>query len=252
MNAADWMVWRLSRQAGPSDVIVVGVATPLALCAAFVARELNPRVTVIVGGAFDPDLHDIAETVHDPASLPGRSRGVLGQEALLNHVQQGTFMLQFVSPAQIDSRGQINTVRVAGSGGSRWLAGPLAIPDISAGVGRLVAYRAEHSRRVLVDTVDHVTGSASARSGDDWRGRYQLSGTGVQTIVTATAEMVWGGDGFAVTGLNDNQSLDEVREGCGFDLGNAIEEAAVPKEFLDLLEVIDPSRVRDLEARLPA
>ena len=249
MNAADWMVWRLSRQARPTDVIVVGVATPLALCAALVAREVNPRVTVVVGGALDPDLHDIAETVHDPASLPGRSHGVLGQEALLNHVQLGTFMLQFVSPAQVDSHGQINTVRVSTSGGSRWLAGPLAIPDISAGVGRLVAYRAEHSRRVLVDTVDHVTGSASARSGHGWRSRYRLTGAGVQAIVTSQAEIGWDGAGFSVTGLRDATTLAEVRDGCGFDLGDEVEEATPPEGFLDLLDSIDPSRVRDLEAR---
>ena len=64
--------------------------------------------------------------------------------------------------------------------------------------------------------------------------------------------MAWGGDGFAVAGLNDNVSLDEVREGCGFHLGDVVAEATLPEGFLDLLDVIDPSRVRDLEARLPA
>lgn len=248
MKVADWMVWRMTRRARPADVIVVGVATPLALCAAMIAREMDPTVMVVVGGAVDPDAHDIAETVHDPATLPGRSRGVLGQEALLNHVQHGTFTLQFVSPAQIDGAGQINTVRVETSQGSLWLAGPLAIPDIFAGVGRLVAYRAEHSRRVLVDTVHHVTGSASAGPNAQWRERYGLPGAGVQAVVTAKADIGWDGTGFSVAALHEGVTLAEVREGCGFELGDSLETSVPPANFFELLEKIDPSRVRDLEA----
>ncbi len=246
MRVADWMVWRLSRQAAPGDVIVVGVATPLALCAAFVARATVPGVRVMVGGAVDPEPHDIAETVHDPASLPARSHGVLGQEALLSHLQRGTFTLQFVSPAQIDASGQINTVRVTTPGGSRWLAGPLAIPDITAAVGRLAAYRAEHSQRVLVPQVDHVTGSGQQPAG--WRQDYRLAGHGVQTIVTSQAEMAWNDGQYEVTSLAPGTSLADVRAGCGFALSDAVEAASPPDSFGELLESIDPSRVRDLEA----
>lgn len=246
MRAADWMAWRMCRQAVPGDVIVVGVATPLALCAALVAREMIPQVTVLVGGAVDPELHDIADTVNDPASLPARSHGVLGQEALLAHVSRGSFTLQFVSPAQIDAAGQINTVRVETSAGSRWLAGPLAIPDITAGVGRLIAYRAEHSPRVLVPHVDHVTGSGHRPHG--WRNRYRLSGSGVQGIVTSRADIGWDGSGFSVTALHEDASLHDVRQDCGFELGDSVEDSKPPDSLFELLDSIDPSRVRDLEA----
>ena len=158
MNPADWIVWRLVRNVKPGDRIVVGVGTPLALCAAVIGRELHYDVQLVVGGAYQPHLADIASAVNRPEQLPGLSHGVLGQEMLLEHVQRGAFSLQFVSPAQVDARGRLNTVAVAGR---RWLAGPLAIPDVSVGVQRLIGYRAEHSRRVLVDRVDHVTGAGT-------------------------------------------------------------------------------------------
>ena len=251
MNTADWMVWRMSNLARAGDVIVVGVATPLALCAAMLARATTPDVRVVVGGAVDPEPHDIAETVHDPGSLPARSSGVIGQEALLAHVQRGSFTLQFVSPAQVDGSGQMNTVRVGPPDRSKWLAGPLAIPDISGCVGRLVAYRAEHSPRVLVEVVDYVNGSATVVGIAGWRDRYHLPGAGVTAVVTSLAEMVWSGDGFAVTALGPQaSSLEAVREQCGFALQDSLETSPPPRA-LDLLEAIDPSRVRDLEVGVP-
>jgi len=227
MDAADWMVWRLTSYVRPGDTIVVGVGTPLALAAAMVARELIDDVVVLVGGAVDPEPHDIAETVHDPPSLPARSAGVLGQQALLQRVQRGDAAVQFVSPAQVDGAGRFNTVMVEVEGARRWLAGPLALPDTAAHVDRVVAYRSTHGTRFLVDAVSHVTGG------------------GLAGVVTGVADIRFGDDPPQVAGAT--VGFDVVAAGCGFGLVDRITTTDASELFVAALELMDPGRVRDLE-----
>ena len=230
MRTSDWMVWRLVSHVRPNDVIVVGVGTPLALCAAMVARELIDRVRVLVGPAVDPEPHDIAETIHDPSSLPGRAAGVLSQRSVLGLIQRGDVDVQFVAPAQVDGGGRFNTVAVETPGGPRWLAGPLALPDTSLLLDRVVAYRADHSPRFLVGRVDHVTGG------------------GLAGVVTSAADIRFGSTPSAVA-IAPGASLEEVREGCSFELGDAVESGAPSPGLAEALERVDPQRMRDLEVR---
>lgn len=225
MQGSDWMVWRLVTHVQPHDVVVVGVATPLALCAALVSRELVDGVRVLVGPAVDPEPHDIAETMRDPASLPGRSAGVLGQRAVLAHIHRGDVHVQFVSPAQVDGSGRFNTVAV----GRTWLAGPLALPDTSVLVRTVVAYRAAHTARFLVDEVAHVTGA------------------GLAGVVTSLADIRFNSDGPAAVAVAGGTSFEDVRANSGFDIGDGVNPTHPPAGFTEALERIDPSRVRDLE-----
>lgn len=231
MERSDWMVWRLTTHVQPGDVIVVGVATPLALCAAMVARELVEDVRILVGPAVDPEPHDIAETIHDPASLPARSAGVLSQRGVLGHIQKGDIDVQFIAPAQVDGAGRFNTVAVETPGGRRWLAGPLALPDTSILLSRVVAYRAAHSPRFLVEEVDHVTG------------------TGLTGVVTSMADVRFAGDGADVAAVTPGSSFEDVKSGCGFELSDTSVVADPPTGFAAALDEIDPQRVRDLEVR---
>ena len=77
-----------------------------------------------------------------------------------------------------------------------------------------------------------------------------MAGSGVQGIVTSKADIVWGGSGFSITALNADVSIAEVRDGCGFELSDSVKESTPPDSLFELLESIDPSRVRDLEARV--
>lgn len=231
MRTSDWMVWRLVSHVRPNDVIVVGVGTPLALCAAVVARELIDGVRVLVGPAVDPEPHDIAETIHDPSSLPGRAAGVLSQRGVLGLIQRGDVDVQFVAPAQVDGEGRFNTVAVETPGGPRWLAGPLALPDTTLLLDRVVAYRADHSPRFLVGRVDHVTGG------------------GLAGVVTSAADIRFGSRPPGTVAIAPGASLEEVREGCSFELGVALEGGDEPPALAAALERLDPQRMRDLEVR---
>ena len=106
---------------------------------------------------------------------------VLGQRDLLSLLQRGAFTLQFVSPAQVDDGGAINTSRVRTAEGWRRLPGCLALPDTAVLAGRLVAYRVEGGERFRVPQVDHVTGLGADEA---TRRRWGLAGRGVVAVVT--------------------------------------------------------------------
>jgi acyl CoA:acetate/3-ketoacid CoA transferase beta subunit len=243
-EVADALTWSLACQCRPGDVLVVGVATPLAAAAGMLARELLvPDLTVIMAASVNPATHDVAESLTDPAAAARRAAGTLTQAEILDAIQRGRVTLQFVSPAEVDAEGRINTNRV----GDRRLPGALALPDVAVLVGRLVAYRAGHSPRFLVPRVQYVTGRAG----------------GVRTIVTDKAEIALGAraggagatargaTGARIVALQPGATLDEARAGCGFELaGEPTRNEPLPDEARQLLDrVIDPHEVRLLEIR---
>lgn len=216
--------WALARECRDDDVLVVGVATPLAAAAAMLARELvAPDLTVIVGGAVDPPTMDVAVLLSDPPAVCSAAPAVLGQRDLLTLLHGGAMTLQFVSPAQVGADGAVNTSRVrTATGGWRPLPGCLALPDTTALVGRLVAYRVEGGPRFAVDHVDYVTGVGTDPA---VRGRWALPGRGVVAVVT--------GDGRRSTGSAAWEPLEST-----------------PADADVLLDrVIDPHGVIELETR---
>ena len=230
-EVADALTWSLARQCRPGDVLVVGVATPLAAAAGMLARELlTPDLTIIMAASVNPKTHDVAESLTDPAAAARYAPGTLTQAEILDAIQRGRVTLQFVSPAEVDAEGRINTNRV----GDRRLPGALALPDVAVLVGRLVAYRAGHSPRFLVPRVQYVTGRAG----------------GVRAIVTDKAEIALEG-GPRLVALQPGATEQEARDGCGFELaGTPIENEPLPDDARELLDrVIDPDEVRLLEIR---
>jgi glutaconate CoA-transferase, subunit B len=227
---ADALTWSLARRCRPGDVLVVGVATPLAAAAGMLARELLvPDLTIIMAASVNPRTHDVAESLTDPAAAARLAPGTLTQAEILDAIQRGRVTLQFVSPAEVDARGAINTNRI----GSRRGPGALALPDVAVLVGRLVAYRAEHSPRFLVPRVQYVTGAPG----------------GVRAIVTGTAEIELGPP--RLTALQPGASLEDALD-CGFELdATSVRDAdPMPDAARDLLDnVIDPYEVRLLEIR---
>ena len=192
VSPAELIVWTLARQVQPDDVVVVGVATPIAAAAALLARALlAPTATVIVAATIDPLLHAVSAPMLEPESLDSLGVGTITQAELLDQIQRGRVTLQFVSPAQVDGQGRLNTSRVARADGShRRLPGGLATGDIAVLIGRLFAYRSAHSPRFLPATVDFTTGVGHA-NGAAWRMERGLPGTGVQGIVTDMATLAW-------------------------------------------------------------
>jgi glutaconate CoA-transferase subunit B len=173
-----------------------------------------------------------------PELLVQSAVGVLPQADILDAIQRGRVTLQFISPAQVDGHGALNTSRVrAPDGRMRRLPGSLATADIACLIGRLVVYRLAHTPRFLTDAVDFVSGAP---------GR-------VDAIVTSRAVIERIPGGFRLAAVHEGEDVDEVRAGCGFALavdGPVLTTEPPPAEALRLLrEEIDPHGTRRLESR---
>lgn len=233
------VTWCLARQCRPDDVMVVGVATPIAAAAGQLARALlHSELVYIEAAAVDVAQHDVATAMVRPEGIAADAVGVYAQAQILDTIQRGRITLQFVSPAQVDGRGALNTSRVRGpDGGLRRLPGGLATADIARLMGRLVVYRLGHERRFLAEQVDFVTGAP---------GR-------VAAIVTSAAVIEWDGGRFRLASVHAGSTVDEVVAGCGFALDVPASVPATeppPDEALRLLrEEIDPHGLRRLESR---
>ena len=235
----DRIVWALARTCRPGDVLIVGVATPIAAAAAQLAREvLVPDLMIIEAGAVDPDRHDIAQAFVSPEQVAKNSAGVMTQNEMLETLQRHRVTRQFVSPAQVDGAGRLNTSRVRDTNGNLTrLPGGLATADVAALVGNLVAYRADHSPRFLPASVDFVTGGAGHVAG----------------IVTSKAVLAHDGVQFRVASIHPGVDAAEVAIGCSFPLAVTGSEPFTeepPAEAIELLRtVIDPHGICRLETR---
>jgi acyl CoA:acetate/3-ketoacid CoA transferase beta subunit len=232
------LVWCLARRVRPDDVLVVGVATPLAAAAAHLARAvLHPGVTIVEAAAVGVAEHDVADAFVRPDDVARSAVGVLTQAEILDAIQRGRVTLQFVSPAQVDGRGALNTSRVRAADGTlRRLPGGLATADVSQLVGRLVAYRAGHSPRFLPERVEFVTGAP---------GR-------VEAIVTDAAVLEWRDEGWRLASVHEGVTVEDAVSGCGFPVdtaGCSTTEPPPPEALAVLRERIDPHGLRRLETR---
>lgn len=233
------IAWSLARCCRAGDVLVVGVATPLAAAAGQLARELLvPGLTLIEAAAVDVAPHDVVTPMVRPEVVAAEAVGVYTQAEILDAIQRGRVTLQFVSPAQVDGAGNLNTSRVRASDGTlRRLPGGLAHADVACLIGRLVAYRASHERRFLPERVDFVTGAA---------GR-------VATIVTSAAVLDWDGERFRLASLHEGVAREEAVARCGFALHVPdrvpLTEPPPPEALRLLREEIDPHGMRRLETR---
>lgn len=251
---ANRMIWALARQCRADDVAIVGVGTPIATAAVLLARAvLVPDLTVIVAASVDPRPHDLAGPMISADAVARLAVGTYSQADILVAIQRGRVTLQMISPVQVDWTGALNTSRVPTPDGTlRRLPGGLATADIAVLIGRLVAYRAEHSPRFLTDQVAFVTGVGHHR-GQKWRHARGLPGAGVQSVVTDQALFRWTGDGFVLQERLGEMSVDEIAQSTGFALSTAedVDVAGdIPVEARAVLDrVIDPHGVRTLEVR---
>lgn len=132
----------------------------------------------------------------------------------------------FLGGGQIDGRGDINLVGVGdyprtevrwpGSFGSAYLY-PL--------IPRVILFRPEHTRRVLVEKVDFVS-AAAPRPGDEAR---RIGGP----VALLTSRCLFAFDrargGFVLRSLHEGHDLDEVREHTGFEFAVAEDLHITPK-----------------------
>lgn len=175
--------------------IAVGASSPIPGAAALVAAARGggrPRVTVL-GSRLRNDFTD-------------------GGRELFDCAAQGRIDAFFLGGGQIDGHANVNlvglgnypdvTVRFPGTYGSAYLY--FLIP-------RVILFREEHNRRVLVDKVDFV--SAPGTSADNI---YRPGGP--HALVTGRCVFNWdkAENCFALASLHPGESLQSIRDNTGF------------------------------------
>ena len=175
--------------------IAVGASSPIPGAAALVAAARGggrPRVTVL-GSRLRNDFTD-------------------GGRELFDCAAQGRIDAFFLGGGQIDGHANVNlvglgdypdmTVRFPGTYGAAYLY--FLIP-------RVILFREEHTRRVLVDKVDFV--SAPGTSADNI---YRPGGP--HALVTGRCVFNWdkAEQRFALASLHPGESLQSIRDNTGF------------------------------------
>ena len=241
------MVTALAGAITDDTVIYVGASVPLCLAAASLAKATHaPGATVFPIAGVE---------MRRPITLTLRMveaavcAGALGHELteILNRTE-GYGVLEPLAPAQIDGKGNANTivigayerptVRLPG------LAGADAIGSMPA---TNILYTTRHTRRVLVDTVD------LAMTAGMWARRsHGAAPGGPRRLITNLAVFDWDeGERWSPVSLHPGVRWEDMRALTGFPLADAPPGAVTPGPDRDTLALlrrrIDPFGLRRLE-----
>jgi len=246
----------MARQIRDDDVVIVGFATPMAAVAAFLARAIHaPGATLVYGGAVNPDIHDIWETTVRPERLGTLSYGFVDHLTVLDQIQRGRFTVQFLSPAEIDRQGNINTSLIGDYQKPKVrFPGALATSDVMVMVGRIVLYRTTHEARAFPEKVAFTTGAGHLERGE-WRSRLGIRGKGPDKLITDLGVFIFDkrGDGLVAESLHPGVDPEAVESRTGFEVSipEDVPTTVVPSgiEIEVLRNVIDPRGLRKLEFR---
>jgi len=249
-DIAETMVFAMSEWLLDAEVVQLGLASALNQVAALLAQAR--------AGERGPALEDPAALTlvrrprqaflarSERAALAGATRRFEAPEwieqmmpALAGRVRQ------FVRPLQIDARGRINTLRVAGRhGGHRRFAGLAGLAELAEIAQPFLAYLPQQDRRSFVDAVDFVVADPVAmhRAGEDRAGRVIL--------VTDLAVFEFASGGARALSVHAGVDAAALRQRTP---AAVMLDAAPPTPPPDpallqrLRSNIDPRRVRDIE-----
>ncbi len=186
--------------------VAVGMLSPIPGTAAMLARARDSRVRVL-------------------GILRGNSFTDGGVE-LFDLAAQGRLDAFFLGGGQIDGRGNLNLVGAGGYPQSavRW-PGSFGSAFLYAMVPRVILFREEHSRRVLVPEVDFISAAGPAPGDSKRRG-------GPHALLTDLALFGFdcGRGRFRLDSVHPGHDLDEVIANTGFDFDrpDAVPETLLP------------------------
>lgn len=241
---ADVMVCALAAEIVDGDVVGVGLGTPLAVAAVLLARATTaPDAHLLVGGAVDPRA-DLATCLGGAAALVGRTAGFVPHLDTMGMAEGQSMTLQYLRPAQVDGRGNLNTSRVGQGEHLVRLPGGLATADVPRLLPRLVIYLPRHRRRALPAAVDVVTGPGGGWDQD----RYRAAGP--VRLVTDRAVIAFQRSGPVLVSVHPGIDVQDVVDETGFELQGIDDAHTTPTPSLPMraaLEELDPAGIRTRE-----
>ncbi len=231
------MAVALARLLRDGESIFFGVASPLPMVAALLAKRLHAPDLVILTlpGGVDPSPEALPISTVDPRLLGGAAAMVTLAD-IFDLAARGRLDTAFLGGVQIDQRGRINMsaigdprhpkVRLPGGAGSAALM-PTA--------GRTLIWRTRHDTRTFVDVLPFVTAAGN-----------------VDRVVTPLCVLRRVDGLLDVESVHPYSSPDEVRAATGFPVTpDAATPVTPPPTDAELaaLRAIDPSGVVVSELR---
>ena len=170
----------IARLVGDAHHVAVGAASPIPATGVFLLKQKNPglRISLLQKRAGNPFTE--------------------GSRELFDLAGQGRIDVFFLGGAQIDGEANINLVRAEG----RRFPGSFGSAFMYSAAKRVILFREEHSRRVLVPKVEFVSAVGDPAA-----------------LLTGKALFSWRRDKrrFRLDSVHPGCSLQEVRDGTGFD-----------------------------------
>jgi glutaconate CoA-transferase, subunit B len=237
-----------AREIRDDEVVFAGTGLPM-LGVMLAQRSHAPNCCIIFeAGTMASQLAHLPMSVGDPRTMRGAAIAAGLSEVFTYVLQAGRVDVGFLSGAQIDRFGNINstsigldprrpTVRFSGSGGSC---------DIACLAQRTIII-ALHEKRRFPEKVDYITSPGWLEGGDSRRRAGLLHG-GPAVVVTTKGVMRFRPDTHEMylasyhPGLTPQAVADDT--GFALDVAGATETAHPTAEELRILrEVVDPERV---------
>lgn len=247
------MAIRAARHMQPGDTVFAGAATGgksavfavgVPVVAALVARGVHGvDVRLQLGPTWDADVSSAAPLDRGEPFGDWRASAQLRASVGLDGFARGDIDLAFVTAAQVDMYGNLNTVAVTTETGRQVrLVGCVALTDHLACSKRAIAL-VPHTRRTFVPSVDFVSGVGFGQR----RAEASLPGGGLLEIITDHATLRQGTDGRLVLhGVHPGVSVERVVGLTGFPIAvaKAVEVTEVTYEEVQFIrQVADPNRV---------
>ena len=237
LATAEQMAVALARLLTTSESVFFGVASPLPMVAALLARRLyNPNLVILtIPGGVSPSPGTVPLSTVDPELLDG-STALVTLADIFDLSARGRLDTAFLSGVQIDRFGRINLsaigdprrprVRLPGGAGSAALM-PTA--------GRTILWRTRHDPRTFVPELSFVTAAGN-----------------VDRVVTPLCVFRRVEGTLTVESIHLSSSPDEVRAQTGFPVDVGPDTPITPPPTADeraALQAIDPGRIVAAELR---
>lgn len=235
MDAPTMMAVAMARLLHDGETVFHGVASPLPMVAALLARRLQAPnlVYLTIAGGVGARPERLPVSTVDPALLLG-ARALVTLTDLFDLSARGRLDVAFLSGVQIDGGGRLNLsvigdparpkVRLPGGAGSAALM-PTA--------RRVILWRTKHDPRVFVERLDFVTAAGN-----------------VDRVVTPLCVFARREGRLVVESIHPGKTGEEVRAATGFaiDVGAGTAPTPAPTTAeLAALDEVDPGRVRESE-----
>lgn len=233
-SPADWLSCAIAREIADGETVAIGLATTLPFAGIMLARRThapNLRIGYVVGHGMMNHPRPASITWNEHLTMSRAERVWSFGESVFEWLPS-RHPKEFFRPAQIDSEGNSNNVKV----GDVRLPGPAGLPDVTPYHSNLYYYVPVLSRKVFVPSVDYVSGTGHGEFGP-------------KRVITGTAVFDFEEGRMRLTTLAPGVRRDDVLRAMGFAplVREPLETFQPPEAWLRLLAEIDPLGTRELE-----